>query len=249
MSGHPHRQTKQLSIRVMKRRNRIREMLLRGVSNQQEIAAAFGVSQPLVSKDIKAIMEEWREEEKGKGIQKRDKRIKQLEMAAKEAFDSWIKSKESKEEVSTTYTPKKCTTCYGKGKIKDTGDTCSKCNGSGEIVEEIVRRSVSGSPGDPSFLRTFNDCIKEMAKLEGLYVKKKHVSGRVEATLTHKLVQGGSLEGVPNEVLLEARAAYAQLEVAYKDEAKVGAIIEGEVVSKDPEKDVEDPEEEDGWDD
>ena len=80
---------KHQSMQRLARLTKVEKMLLRGVTNQSEIASAFGVSNYTICMDVKQIEKKWREDSPEAKAQ-RVKRVKQLEsivLAAANSFE------------------------------------------------------------------------------------------------------------------------------------------------------------------
>jgi hypothetical protein len=220
-----------MSIEVRKRREKVKGFLLKGVSNQSEMSAALNVSPATICKDVQEIMEEWRDEDTKEYRVKRAQRIKQLELSAQRAINAFDRSRNDSEEVQVLYTPQSCKKCNATGLDRKTKRACEACNGEGIVNVETIKRTTKGQAGDSTFLKVFNDSIKEIAKLEGLYAKVKQPKvavSKVEGAVIHAHV-AARMDGVPAEVLLEAREAYEKL-LEHSDPEEES--IEGEVIEE-----------------
>ena len=79
---------KHRSMERLVRLGKVEKMLLRGITNQAEIARAFGVSNYTICMDVKKIEKKWREDSP-EAKQQRVKRVKQLESILLAAANSW----------------------------------------------------------------------------------------------------------------------------------------------------------------
>jgi biotin operon repressor len=158
-------------IAMRKRRRRVACLLFEhpGIT-QQQIAAKLGVSQMSISLDIRAIYREWFALDSTKVRYRAMRRIKQYEYAAYQAMQSFLLSRKNAEKVTTTYEPRRCQDCSGKGERE--GVKCQACDGTGKTMHEVVTRQVAGQAGDPSHLRNYIEAIQKCVKLEGLEAVK-----------------------------------------------------------------------------
>ena len=211
-------------IEVLKRRRRVEDYLLRGLTDQNSMSVALGVSQGTISLDVKEIHGRWLREEIKVSRLKRSRRVKQLEFAAQQAIDAWERSKQNAEEISTVYTPRKCADCKGTG-IQDeiTGNWCLTCNGDGKVMTEVVTKKIRGQVGDAVQLRLFKECVVEAAKIEGSYVRKAAAKSNGEGGSLGINIQL-DLSKAPPDLLLQAKAAYLRLTESM--ESRDAAIIE-----------------------
>lgn len=206
----PEKRDAARAITIRKRRSNIRDLMLMGISTV-DIAVRLGCSQPTVSNDIQAIFEQWALEDAETTKQKIARRVRQLELSAREAYDGFQRSKNNIETIQTAYERKPCRDCVGKG--KQGNRVCKICQGTGEILIENVTRRVTGQAGDPTLLRVYMDSIKEAARIQGLYayIKAKY-NGRKkprEVFLTH-IYSGVDWDKVPMEKILQIKYACAQ---------------------------------------
>lgn len=210
-------------------KERLEELLLRGETNQSRIAAAFGVTQPTISRYIKEIVADWKKFGSETSQENRAKRIKQLELIASNAWRSFEISQQSK--IETEIKTKKCPDCV-EGKTRnefEEEETCESCQGTGMITVET--QTQEGKPGDATFLRTVKEVLVELSKLEGLYP----TSGGKLAKLTEESIEGAvdkrvqrlTYEG-PVEDIIMAKAAMDKLKQNIND--GTAKIIEGELV-------------------
>lgn len=199
------------SLEVIKRRERVRDFLLQGMFNQVKIAAALGVSQVTISSDIHAIFNQWRGDSIKETRRKRDLVVRQLDHAAYKAMVAFDRSCQVAEEMQTVYHPKPCEDCCGTGfKSGDehSGEWCETCGGNCVVMVEVVTRRAKGQAGDSSFLRVFNECVREKARLWGLYPS---MAGKVVNKKSLHLHQHNgqtlNLRNVKSEDILAAKMA------------------------------------------
>lgn len=207
-SSHINKRT----IAKQKRLVKVNEMLLHGYTNQEQMAAAIGVSPRVMSYYIKEIREGWDQERKKRGYDGLAICIKKMELLQQLSLNSFESSKQNEETIMTTITPQRCTVCND-GMVSET-EWCKICNGEGEIMVETVTRKVRGQAGDSSFLKEFRESVKECAKLLGLYPTKKPIELPKPDTHLHAHIhQNGtsSLSGADPEALLDAREALLRL--------------------------------------
>lgn len=191
------------------RRQRVERMLLRGITNQRDIAAAMGVTEKTIFYDVKAIQEQWYTPEKA--AERRTRRIKQLEAIMQEAYNAYDRSKKNAEEESIITRP--CRTCGGmEVEGDDQGNApppCPTCGGEG-VVREVITRA-KGRTGDPAYLDLIKNCVKEIARLEGLYITKHAIKGMPAAQQVIINAGAEAYKDAPTDLLLNARQAIALL--------------------------------------
>jgi len=196
------------AVTIRKRRSAIRDMILMSVP-PEDMKVRLGCSQATISNEIQAVFEQWALEDAASTKKKIARRVRQLELAAREAYDGFQRSKNNTETVQTAYERKPCRDCGGTGNK----GKCKRCQGTGEILIENVTRRVTGQAGDPTLLRVYMDSIKEAARIQGLYayIKAKY-NGRKkprEVFLTH-VYSGVDWDKVPTEKILQIKYACAQ---------------------------------------
>ncbi len=175
MPRHTGNKTPQSLARI-KRRAKVRQDMLNGLTNQNALAVRYGVSQFTAHLDVHAILKEMNEEQKDLGKQELIMTLYRLEDNYNKASVAFERSKESKEEVRIEYQKRKCKDCDGTGMEdgnKDTNVWCVICKGDGYIIEEVVTRKVTGQAGDPRFLQERRECIKMKCYLLGLKPENK----------------------------------------------------------------------------
>ena len=214
------------------RENRLRrteEMMLRGVKNRFQIAAAHGISVPQASKDMAEIRKRWLERDPASKEHLSKERVVQLESLLQKSVNAFDRSRIDEE---FRIVANQCERCGGTGNHQKDGisEPCRSCNATGKIVSQTtVTRE---SPGDPSFLKVAKDCIVEIAKLQGLYPEKSGSAAAVALgsvrTITEKAGIGGNIREqveelylqAPVDVLLATMAALDNLKHASKNPQK-----------------------------
>ncbi len=202
------RRISEATIRRRKREQRVEDFILKGMTNQSQIAIAMGISQQAVSQYFESIRKKWNSDSR-RSNEKLREYVWRFHYAAYQAFLSYEKSRQDAEEIVTSYEQVVCKECKGSG-MESEEVWCESCSGTGKKTVEHVTRKVRGQAGDSSFLRTFKECMVEAAKLEGLYPKTTVNVNKVQANVG---VQIGltDLSRVPTERLLEIRKVVAKL--------------------------------------
>jgi len=207
--GYPQRRG--TSIAVLERRRKVRDLVLQGVF-QEDIAVRLGVCEATITNDVKAIYAKWMDDDKAATKEKIARRVRQLELSAREAYNSFQASKNNVETVQTTYDRETCKTCEGTG--RKGAKPCKVCEGTGiKLIENITRRQ-TGQAGDPSLLRVYVESIKEASRLQGLYayIKARYAKKKDGQPVVNVMVGNGSIDWsrVPDEKILQIRYACAQ---------------------------------------
>lgn len=243
-------------IAIEQRLAKIETYLIRGVTNQYQIAAGLGCTQYTVNASIKIIHDRWKKQSEGTNA--KAIRTKQLENILRLALDGYDRSKRDEEEFVIQERP--CFKCHGEGKMEDLPGKfkdCLDCLGKGKIVSETTK--VKGKAGDSSFLNIARGVVAELAKLEGLMPTKALVS-----QTTNTLIEMGS-DGIgdraisrkvtelfyeaPEELILQSMSLIDRVKVAQRAKEVVeipaetvieveaeNVTIEGEVVEIPAEK-------------
>ena len=149
------------------RRQKVADLICRGVYSPTAIANRTGTTVKTASLDVRAVFAVWGREGEEVIAHKLGTRIKQLEWDQQEFANAWEQSKGVTVEVQTTYNPRPCEDCKGTGFNGD--KWCGGCGGEGTVFTETVTRKVKGSPGDPRYLEGFVKATKEICKLEDHY--------------------------------------------------------------------------------
>lgn len=155
------------------RRQRIEQMLLRGIKNQADIARAFGVSECIISQDVAEVRRRWGERDPDERDKQRQERLVQLEGILQQAMNAWDRSRKDIEDFKIQVTA--CEGCGGTGtyanKVSGINEPCRRCGGKGKQVIETT--TVKESPGDPAFLKIAKECIMDAARLQGVVAEGK----------------------------------------------------------------------------
>lgn len=157
------RNAKNDEYNILARRKRIAQLYLDG-KTQWEIAHEFGVTQALISYELKKIHKEWLgstlldfNEAKVKEIAK----IDHLEEMAWRSFhrsceDAVTDHKEVERKLKDVVK-------VDKGKVTPTGKTAM------QVVGDVSKKVTKGQAGDPRFLERVAWCIDQRCKILGVY--------------------------------------------------------------------------------
>ena len=214
---------------------RLEKLMLNGITNLTELAAAFGLSRPTLKTMVEEVERTWLENERHDAVLEREFRCKQLEQLVQKALNSYERSRQDSEEISYTFAI--CGVCDGSGDIKKDGVTqdCVTCGGDGKIRVESVK--IKGQAGDASFLRVAKDCIVECARIKGLYPDGRS-SVAIRKLISSSQEVGGAIQSkieelyvdAPAEVLIKAMASLDELREKMGDPVpKDVNVIEGDV--------------------
>ena len=214
---------------------RLEHLLIRGTSNQSQLAAAFGVCQKTICNWINEIYKRWAEVGGRTTEDKRALRVKQLEAIAIAALNEFETSKKNAEELGVT--SRRCTLCNGTG-LKQVNPhenvECNECGGVGEI--EQLNKRIRGRTGDPAYLTVAKTCIESAAKLEGLYPE---TSTKISKTIIEEgRTVGGEIQRrieevyieAPIELIIKSKAILDQLRVEGKKTEQKTIEVEGNKV-------------------
>jgi hypothetical protein len=138
--------------RVLSRRTKVAALLLRGTTNQFEIAAKLGMEASqhyTISRDIKAIKEEWRGSALRDFNEARGREIEKLEALEKEFWEAWDRSRVEKVSERTKKNKKGRSLAY----------------------EDETRKELRD--GNPAFLDGALKCIAKRCELLGLDAPKE----------------------------------------------------------------------------
>ena len=132
----------------LERQAKVAEFYLQGWS-QLKIAAEVGSAQSTISRDLKAIREEWRKSrirdfEEAIAIQ-----LEKIDLTEREAWSAWERSQQDAVSKKNMMTGGECPTEW----------------------EQEVR---TGQYGDPRFLKIALECVERRCKLLGLDAPEKH---------------------------------------------------------------------------
>ncbi len=183
--------------------NRVEELIVSGFTNQTAMAKSMNVSQPTISRMIKKIELRLAERHRRSTKAKRATRISQLEHILNLAVESYKKS--LKDDVETTTHTQGCMACGTLGKIDKDGEmiTCPSCFGKGVLENKTVKRKIKS--GDSSMLRVATDCIKECARIQGVYIDAGKSKGTLrQLTLNQKKISDTEIESKIEELYIDA---------------------------------------------
>lgn len=142
-------------IQIEKDRENISHLYLRGWS-QCAISDELGISQPTVSRDLKAIQQAWRESSLIDMNEAKQKELAKIDELERTYWEAWLRSCEDTE----TETLKK---------VGHVGDGAAK-------LETAKRKE--GQSGNPAFLAGVERCIRLRIDIIGLEApKRQEVSG------------------------------------------------------------------------
>src|SRR5579883_2321224 len=135
-------------LRILSRRSKVAALVLQGVTNQYEIAERLGMDrdsgQRTVSRDLKALREQWREMAVANWCEAKGKELARLDRIEAEAWAAWERSKVDR--TSTRAKEKK----FGRSKSSES---------------EIKREK---RDGDPCWLEVVADCVRQRRAILGL---------------------------------------------------------------------------------
>lgn len=160
-------------LAILERRRNVARRYLRG-ELQWEIAKAFEVDQGTISRDIKAIQEEWLKSAVMDLDALRAKELAKLDEIERCAMAAWIKSQENAE----------ITKARMRGTDKDSAQT---------------ERTVKGQAGDPRFLDLVLKCVQKRCELFGLDKQPKNkATGDNPYTLSF-IIQEKNVDDSPSQ--------------------------------------------------
>lgn len=203
--------TKDRRRRRASRLIRLEQLYAQGLTSPTELAVAFGVSVPVIIRDIKCIERDVLRRSRRSKRKQRNRRIMQIESIMYEARNAFNRSRKEPQLVLVD-----CAACGGGQdeavSIGAADGVCEVCNDTGKIVETVESLDLAG---DSAFLRIALQAAKECGKLEGLYERKAGGSKSIaELALINNIHVNTPLEGdttnpfhgIPAERLIEARA-------------------------------------------
>jgi acyl-CoA-binding protein len=126
-------------------------MILQG-KTQQEIANFLELDRSMVSREVKAIRQEWKQSSVRDFDESRGQKLAELEVVKSELWQAWQESKQQKE-----------TTLQEQIALLDEGGT----DGAGKRIKVATKQQ--STTGDVAYLSGIVSCIKEESKLLGLY--------------------------------------------------------------------------------
>lgn len=159
--------------------HRITELYLRG-RTQSQIGAELGLSQGMISNDLKLIQQRWREQTTFNLDEAKGKELARLDALERECWAAWEQSKSERTKARQKTS--------GKGK-----------DGKAAITEASMEKEQRD--GNPAFLQAVLSCIDRRCKLLGLDAPTKQQNFNVDlSTLTDeqldRLEAGEPLEQV-----------------------------------------------------
>lgn len=152
---------------MLSRRTKVAALALRGITNQFDICERLGMDRSqnsTISRDLKAIREEWKQSAVRDFDEAKGKELARLDAVEREAWEAWERSKVQRE---TTRTKRR------------TGDTLSD-------EAELKKES---RDGDPRFLAMVIDCVDKRCELLGLVVKGKDEQNSAPPIFGFRLVK------------------------------------------------------------
>jgi hypothetical protein len=166
---------------VDERRQLVAEWTLKGWT-QQAIARRLGVSQPVVSRDLRVIREQWRKSTLRNFDEARGQQLQKLLLVETEAWAAWQRSQDPVKSASLT---------DAKGAKQS-------------------RTSLKHTCGDPRFLEQVNKCIAQRCLLLGLQPvaapQEKHNDASVSIEVEREWLAGLVVELGERERVAQARA-------------------------------------------
>jgi predicted transcriptional regulator len=130
-------------------RRNIAALYLRG-DTQMEISKKIGISQSVVSRDLKFIQEEWRRERIMDINEAKQRELARIDALEREYWDGWERSKLNAEKETI------------------------KATGSGAKADKMEKRKTTeGQSGDPRFLQGVGWCIDKRCQVLGVDAPKK----------------------------------------------------------------------------
>lgn len=156
-------------------RSTISRLVLQGKTHQ-EIANFLELERSTITKEIKAIRSEWQRSSLRDFDEDRGQKLAELELVKSELWQSWHDSKEQKETI-----------------LKE------KIGGGGEIGKLKIATRNQSSTGDAAYLSGVVACLKEEAKLLGLYPEEPISNQSINLT-DGQLSVIGQLMGEQNDV-------------------------------------------------
>ena len=149
---------------IEKHRRRISELYLKGML-QEDIAAEIGISQPTVSRDLKAIQKVWQKETLYDFNEAKARELERIDILEREYWQAWQRSCEDAETVKQ------------KGKPI----------GQGQVDTDSIERTVKGQAGDPRFLGGIQWCIIQRCKILGIEAPNRNLDINMTQLTTEQL--------------------------------------------------------------
>jgi hypothetical protein len=129
---------------------------------ERSIAARFGVTQQLISADLKVIRAEWRRAMIKEYDAYKAEQVATINAVAAEALRGWRRSLRDAEKVTRKVTPADPPPSPAAGE----GDAATVPPSSPTVTEETA--VTEGQAGDPRFLQVMLKCVEERNRLYGV---------------------------------------------------------------------------------
>lgn len=185
-------------------RHTIAQMALKGYS-QLEIADYLEISQGQISKELKRIKENWRDRAVRDQALAQGRALAKLELVEREFWEAWQASRSAKETALVEQL----------AIATDSGDRAGN-------TRTKKQKRTQDQNGDPAFLRGVLDCIKEQAKVLGLYPADSDRSGS-----SHNPVGNGT--GLSAEAASAIRAQILGVSYEYDPQSADSASLPTEM--------------------
>jgi len=149
-------------------RREISRLYLQGMY-QADIAERLGLSQPTVSRDIQALIDEWKIERVYDINEAKARELAKVDNLELEYWEAWHRSQQNAEKEIKK----------GKGITKD-----------GKVASQEIQRVSEGQTGDPRFLSGIQWCIERRCLILGVdSPKKMEHSGKDGEPLMPKVIE------------------------------------------------------------
>jgi len=136
---------------IAARRREVGRLYLQG-KTQPEIAVELAISQPTISRDLKALRDEWLQSALVDLNEAKSKELAKVDALELEYWDGWRRSCEDAETVKQ------------KGKAAGEG-------GKPQVTD--VEKTAKGQAGDPRFLQGIQWCINKRCEILGIDAPKR----------------------------------------------------------------------------
>jgi hypothetical protein len=157
-------------VRILSRRAKVAALLLRGTTNQFSILAALGMEpnqQSTISRDIKAIREEWKASAVRDFDEAKGRELEKLEAIEADAWAAWERSRSERTITRTRRTEKPGQSPAGKDGKE-----------SGALLQSALAESRKEQrDGEQGFLAVALKCVQERCKILGLHAPVRHAHG------------------------------------------------------------------------
>lgn len=162
-------------------------MVLQG-HTQQAIANFLELDRSVIVRELKSIRLEWKSSSLRDFDEARGKKLAELELVKGELWQAW---QESKGQQQSTLTEK-----IGSVIASEAGELNGKPSAASRIKQQVRQQT---DPGDVSYLSGIVSCLKEEARLLGLYPEEA-AAGQAIALTEGQLAVLGQLMGASNNV-------------------------------------------------